>query len=208
LADERKFDLVIFDLDDTLIEFRREARLAALASTTGLPESHIHEAIWGSDFERDAERDAHATGDDYLRAFNARIGARLTRAQWIAARRAGMRVRPGMLDLLAEVRSRTAVALLTNNGALLRESLPELVPEICALIAGRLHASHEFGARKPEPEVFIRLLDRHGVAPARALFIDDDAEYVAGASHAGLDAIRYLDDAQVRAELERRAIIG
>jgi putative hydrolase of the HAD superfamily len=201
------FDLVIFDLDDTLVEFRRAARLAALAQCTGLPEAHIHDAMWGSDFERAAERDARATGDDYLAAFNARIGARLTRAQWIAARAAGMHVRPRMLELLAAVRARTAVALLTNNGALLREALPELVPDICALIPDRLHASHEFGARKPEPEVFARLLARHGVAPARALFIDDDAEYITGAAAAGLAALRYVGDAQVRAELVRRGVI-
>lgn len=202
------FDLVIFDLDDTLIEFRRETRLAALATITGLSESHIHDAIWGSDFEWAAERGAYSTGDEYLRAFNARIGATLTRAQWVAARGAGMRIRPRMLELLAEVRARTAVALLTNNGALLRESLPELVPEICALMTERRHASHEFGARKPEPEVFTRLLKRYGVAPARALFIDDDAEYVAGAEAAGLQTVRYLDETQVRAELVRRSVIG
>jgi len=204
----RPFDLVIFDLDDTLVEFRRELRLAALAAATGLSESHIHDAIWGSDFEHAAERDDQATGDDYLCAFNARIGATLTRAQWIAARGAGMRVRPRMLDVLADVRARTGVALLTNNGALLRESLPELVPEICALIPDRLHASHQFGARKPEAAVFTRLLARYGVAPARALFIDDDAEYVAGAMSAGLEALRYLDEAQVRSDLVRRGIIG
>jgi len=202
------FDLVIFDLDDTLIEFRRDLRLAALAAATGLPEAHIHAAIWESDFEWNAERDAHSSGDDYLRNFNARIGATLTRAQWVAARGAGMRVRPRMLEVLAEVKARTAVALLTNNGALLRESLPELVPGICALISERLHASHQFGARKPEPEVFTRLLARYGVAPGRALFIDDDAEYVAGAATAGLATLRYLDDEQVRAELARRGVIG
>ena len=79
-----------------------------------------------------------------------------------------------MLKLLRDVGARTDVALLTNNGALLLEALPELVPEVCALIPGRMHASCEFGARKPEPEVFRRLVARHGVAPERALFIDDD----------------------------------
>lgn len=201
------FDLVIFDLDDTLIDFRREARLAALSGFAKLPAAHIHDAIWGSDFERAAECDAHASGEDYLRGFNSRIGARLTRAQWVAARAVAMRVRPRMLELLAAVRERTAVALLTNNGALLRESLPELVPEICALIPERLHASHEFGARKPEPEVFRRLLARYDVAPARALFIDDVDEFVMGAKAAGLAAIRYVDEAQVRAELVRLGVL-
>jgi putative hydrolase of the HAD superfamily len=112
-----------------------------------------------------------------------------------------------MLRILADVRARTAVALLTNNGALLREALPELVPDICALIPERRHASHEFGARKPEREVFLRLLARYDVDPARALFIDDDPEYVAGAASAGLATLRYSDAAQVRAELVRRRVI-
>jgi len=203
----RPFDLVIFDLDDTLIDLYRDVRLAQLEMFTGLPAASIHAAIFASEFEPAAERGAYASGDEYLRAFNERIGASLTRQQWVSARHAATRVRPDMLQLLADVRARTNVALLTNNGALLRESLPELVPEICALIPDRLHASHEFGARKPEPEVFLRLVARHGIAPARALFIDDHDEYIRGAVAAGLDAIQCRDAQQVRAELRRRQVI-
>jgi putative hydrolase of the HAD superfamily len=204
----RPFDLVIFDLDDTLIDLDRSERLARLAADTGLAAQFLHDSIWASDFEPAAERDAQATGESYLRAFNARIGANLTRAQWIAARGAATRIRPRMLQLLSEVGARTEVALLTNNGALLREALPELVPEICALIPGRMHASCEFGARKPEPEVFRRLVARHAVRPRRALFIDDHAEYVAGAIAAGLQAIQCVDEAQLRGELTRRGVLG
>src|SRR5262245_41106022 len=175
---------------------------------TGLPAGDIHEAIWASEFEHAAERGAYPTGEEYLQAFNQRIGATLSRAEWVAARGAAMRVRPEMLELLRDVAAHIDVALLTNNGALLRESLPELVPEICALIPERRHASHEFGARKPEPEVFQRLLTRHGVDASRALFIDDDAEYISGARCAGLDTILYRDAAQVRGELQRRGVIA
>ena len=206
-ATSRPFDLVIFDLDETLIDLDRKVRLAQLEAFTGLPAAFIHDRTFGSAFEPDAERGAYLTGDEYLRAFNERLGANLTRAQWVAARGAATRVRPGMLGLLRDVRARTDVALLTNNGALLRESLPDLVPEICALIPERRHASCEFSARKPEPEVFLRLVGRHGVAPARALFIDDHAEYIAGAISAGLSAIQCRDEAQVRAELVNRGVI-
>ena len=44
------------------------------------------------------------------------------------------------------LKPRFELALLTNNGALLREALPALAPEVCALIDQRLHASCDFGA--------------------------------------------------------------
>lgn len=194
-------DLAIFDLDDTLIDFDRDRRLDHLAHLTGLPREAIHAAIWGSDFERAAEAGAYSRGEDYLRGFNERLGFELTRAQWVAARAAGMRVRPQMLELVRLVRERVPIALLTNNGALLHESLPELVPGIHALFGRCGHASYEFGARKPELAVFTRLCERHGVAPARTVFIDDDAEYIEGARAAGLHAVRYESAAQVREAL-------
>lgn len=201
-AGGRPFDLIIFDLDETLIDFVPARRLDFLAALTRLPREHIHGAIWGSDFERSAEQGAYATGDAYLAGFNQRIGFALTRNQWIAARAAAMRVRPEMVALVAELKPRFELALLTNNGALLRESLPVLVPEICALIDRRLHASCDFGARKPDPEVFTRLVARYGVAPERALFVDDHDEFIEGARRAGLAGVHFQSANQLRASLQ------
>jgi len=198
----RAFDLIIFDLDETLVDFEPARRLEYLANLTGLPSERIHARIWGSDFEPAAEQGAYATGDAYLAEFNARLGLQLTREQWIAARGAAMRVRPKVLELVAELKPHFELALLTNNGALLRESLPVLVPEVCALIDWRLHASCDFGARKPDPAVFTRLVGRYGVAPARALFIDDNADFIAGARRAGLVTLQFDTLEGVRARLQ------
>ena len=198
----RPFDLIIFDLDGTLIDFEPARRLEFLANLTGLPRQQIYASIWGSDFENAAEQGAYTTGDAYLAGFNERLGFDLTREQWISARRVAMRARPDVLALVAELKPHFELALLTNNGALLLESLPVLAPEICTLIDRRLHASCDFGARKPNPEVFTRLVQRYGVAPARALFIDDHDEFVAGARRAGLAAIQFESLDQVRGELQ------
>jgi len=198
----RRFDLIIFDLDDTLVDFAPARRLQSLAQITGLPQDRIHANIWGSDFERLAEQGAYATGDAYLAGFNERLGFELTRDQWIAARGAAMRVRPEMIALVAELKPHFELALLTNNGALLREALPVLAPEVCALIDRRLHASCDFGARKPDPEVFTRLVARYGVTPARALFIDDHDEFIDGARRAGLNAIHFQSEDQLRGCLQ------
>lgn len=201
MTPDPRVELVIFDMDNVLVDYRLDRRLQYLSTLTGLSAEAIHAAIWGSDFERAAEAGAYVTGDDYLRAFNERLGFTLTREQWIAARGEAMAQRPEVLQLARELRAHVDLAMLTNNGALLRESLPVLAPDVCEIFGDRCHATYEFQARKPEPVVFERLLARWGVPASVAVFIDDDMEYIEGAITAGLRAIHYQDLPQLRTAL-------
>ncbi|GFE78019.1 hypothetical protein GCM10011487_00190 [Steroidobacter agaridevorans] len=217
--------LVVFDFDGVMIDFEPQLRLQFLERLTGRPGADIHAAIWGSDFEREAEAGAYRTGDAYLAAFNDRLGYRLSREQWVAARRSAMRLRPDMVDYARSLSERVRLALLTNNGALLHEALPELVPEVCGVFArspvesGRgpfdtpdkrrdfcrsvnLHASYEFGARKPDPLVFTRLLEHCRVPARQAVFVDDDDQFIQGAISAGMHGIHFQNLPTLRATLE------
>ena len=185
--------LVIFDLDDVLVHFRPPRRLDYLHAITGLPREHLHESIWASDFEPAAEAGAWPDPDDYLDEFNRRLGSRVTVQQWIEARRAAMELRPDVLEVARSLRGRVDLALLTNNGSLLKRSLPDLVPDVCEVFAPRVHASCDFNARKPDPVVFTRLVDRYGIAPVQALHIDDSVDYVNGARIAGLKGVVFHD---------------
>jgi putative hydrolase of the HAD superfamily len=196
-------ELVIFDMDNVLVDYDLDRRLRYLSSLTGRTVETIHAAIWGSDFERAAEAGAYVTGEDYLRAFNERLGFVLTREQWIAARREAMAQRADVLQFARELRAHVDLAMLTNNGALLRECLPVLAPDVCEIFADRCHATYEFQARKPDPAVFQRLLARWNVAASAAVFIDDDPEYIEGAVTAGLRAIHYQGLRQLRVELRK-----
>jgi glucose-1-phosphatase len=183
--------LIAFDLDGVLTDFHPERRLAYLARISGRDPRFIHDAIWGSEFERQAEAGAYPTGAEYLAAFNERLGYPLSRTEWIAARREAMTPRPEMLALLRRLQTRVKLALLTNNGSLLGESLPVLAPELYELFGTAAHATARFNARKPDPLVYQRLVEHHGVAPAMAIFVDDDERHVAGAVAAGLQGIHY-----------------
>jgi HAD superfamily hydrolase (TIGR01509 family) len=122
----------------------------------------------------------------YLRGFGERIGYPLTRSQWVEARRMAMTPFPDVLSLVARVKHSVSVAVLTNNGFLTKETIALLFPELPPLFEAKLMFSAEFAARKPDLQVYRRLLARLGVAPAAALMVDDDADNVAGAEAAGL----------------------
>ena len=194
-------DLVIFDLDDVLASLDRPRRLRWLSDLTGRPPEHFNATIWHSQFEPDAEAGAYPTGAEYLAEFNRRSGCSLTREQWVEARRQAMTLIPGTLAIARDLRRRVRIALLTNNGSLLRESLAELVPEVWALFGDACHASCEFQARKPDPEVYERIVARWGVAPERALMIDDEPRNVQGARDAGLQALRFQGPERLKADL-------
>jgi glucose-1-phosphatase len=114
------------------------------------------------------------------------MGYALSRSQWVEARRMAMTPFSDMLALAADLKQRVPVAVLTNNGFLTKETIALLFPELPPLFRAKLMFSAEFGARKPDREVYRRMLARLGVAPHAVLMVDDDPDNVAGAEAAGL----------------------
>lgn len=102
--------LVIFDMDQVLCRYDRLRRLAALCGRS--PEA-IRAAIWESGFEATAEAGAY-DAEAYLAGFGERMGYRLTRLEWIAARRTTMTPWPDMLALVALVKRSRSIAGWSN----------------------------------------------------------------------------------------------
>lgn len=186
LAFRPAFDLVLFDMDDVLARYEPQTRIAALARATGRPAAAIRAAIWESDYFALADSGAwDAAG--CLAEFSARIGAPVSRDLWVETRKASLTPFPDMLALVAELKAGgTTVGLLTNNDLLALEALDALIPGLPALMAPHGYASAQFGLAKPDPAIFRAACARIGVAPGRAMFVDDLPENVAGARAAGM----------------------
>jgi glucose-1-phosphatase len=178
-------ELVIFDMDDVLCRYDLPTRLARLAEISGKDPDEIRAAIWDSGFE--ASSDAGAIdAATYLKGFGERLGAPLSRAQWVEARRIAMTPDPRMLALVQALRGNVGLALLTNNGLLTLETLDEMFPEMRQLFGAHVFASAQFKTRKPDPIVYRLLTERLGVAPNAAVMVDDKLRNVTGAERAGL----------------------
>lgn len=182
--------LVLFDMDDVLCAYDRQARAAHLARLAGTTTDAVLDAIWGSGFEALADAgtvDANA----YLRGCSERIGHPLTLEEWLDARRAGMVPRPDVLGLVRRVHERAKVAILTNNTTLVADHIDRLFPELPPLFGRAIYASAGLGASKPEVACYRRCLAMLDTAPSDALFVDDLPENVTGAREAGLSAHHY-----------------
>jgi glucose-1-phosphatase len=198
--------LILFDLNGVLYRYDRDARIAHLARLSGHPPGAILAAIWESGFE-DSGDAGTLDADAYLRGFGERLGCSLTEADWVAAQRAAVTPIAATQTLLQRIRPGVQLAVLTNNNLLVRKHFSAFYPEITAQVGDRAHVSAEFGARKPDPQAYLRCLDRLGTTPAQALFIDDSPDNVAGARQAGLDACHYSDPAILAADLRERGVL-
>ncbi len=63
------------------------------------------------------------------------------------------------------------------------------------------------GVAKPEPAIFLRLLDRFGLTPGTTLLIDDREENLDAASGLGIQTILFRSPHQLRVELEAAAVL-
>jgi epoxide hydrolase-like predicted phosphatase len=63
--------------------------------------------------------------------------------------------------------------------------------------------SHEAGISKPDPRIYALICERLNVVPGEMVFLDDAGPCVAGAREAGIHAVRYENNAQAIAEIEK-----
>lgn len=198
--------LVLFDLDDVLVGYDHAVRLAALSSRTGIAPKDVHRALFTAGVEKSADEgglDVEGT----LAALSAELGAPVSLDDWIASRAEAMSARPEVLALARAAAGVAQVAILTNNGLLLRDHLERMHPPLFPLFAGRVFCSAQFGRRKPDPAIFLDCLALLGVPPADALFIDDKVANANGARAAGLRAHHYQGTYGLRSALTTHRLL-
>ena len=113
----------------------------------------------------------------------------------------GLVVHEPVVEAVRALRTRGyRTALVTNN---VRE-YASLWRDLVAVdeLFDAVVESWEVGVRKPNPAIYRLACERSGVAPERAVFLDDQPANVAGARAAGLRAILVGDPATALAELD------
>ncbi|MGO4871254.1 MAG: HAD family hydrolase [Roseiarcus sp.] len=197
---------VLFDMNDVLCRYDRNARVAWLARACGRTPSFVEAAIWGSGYE-DLGDAGTMDAESYLAGFAERLGAALTLDQWVEALRSSVTPIPEALALAATIARQARVAALTNNNLLVAREIDRVFPELRPIFGKSFFVSADFRARKPDPEAYLRCLARFGATPEATLFVDDSAKNVAGAERAGLHGHLYTNADALAAALRREGLL-
>jgi len=108
-------------------------------------------------------------------------------------------------SLLETLAARYRLVLLSNTNAIhfpwIRERYP-LLRHFHDLVL-----SYEVKAMKPDPEIYRAAVAKAGCRPEECFYTDDIAQFVEGARAVGIDAVQFVDAAQLERELRARGIL-
>lgn len=213
-AASRAFDAVLFDFGGVLIGSPFTA-LESLATELNLPVPFevFMDLVFGP-YHEDTDHPWHrmergelvfADYFTYLAGEAAHHGIDLDLATFASAFAEPV-VHHHMVDLVQELRAAGfRLAMVTNNIAEGRRQWERIVPPGAFDV---IIDSSEVGMRKPDERIYHLALDRlGGVAPERAIFLDDAPGNIEGARRAGLEAVLVTADTGA-AEAELRALVG
>ena len=196
-------DVVVFDLGGVLAQFGGIERMRALSDIDDDEELWRRwlTCDWVRRFERGGctpEHFAAGVVDDWqldvtAERFLTEFG------QWLVG------PFPGAEQLVTEVKSTVPVAVLSNTNQVHWDAGAGSWPLLD--LFDHAFLSFELGMVKPDPEIFVHVVDALGVEPQRVLFLDDNRLNVDEAQRVGLRAERVVGVSEARQALNSAGVV-
>lgn len=189
--------LYIFDLGNVIVDIDFNRVMGVWSDFSRIPLARLQrDFIPGEAFyqhER-GELSDHAFAEALCHDLNMPLSYEQFAAGWQAV---FVSLRPEVIAIMARLREQGhRVIVLSNTNNLHTAHWPELYPEVYAT-ADAVYLSHELGTRKPEPDIFLKVLDAEGVRPQDAVFFDDNEDNIRGAQAVGITSVLVIDKTDI-----------
>ena len=189
---------VLFDFGGVLAAEGFHEGLFAIARSQGLdPEDFFQiarSAVYDSGYVTGT-----GSASDFWGLVRLRTGIRGNDAELSAECVDRFKLRPGMLELVRNLRALGAMTAILSDQTDWLERLDARTPFFQEF--DRVLNSYRLGKGKRDSSLFDDAVRELGVAPAAAVFIDDDPGNVSRAAERGLHALLFRDESSLRREL-------
>lgn len=194
---------VVFDVGGVLCEWT--AMVRQFARESGWPYKKFYDLFLRLSFDPDVGSDlGKISSDEFFRRSAAAVGRPELGAKWRREFVPGFtRIEP-TYELLAELKGKFRLAVLTNAKIGLWDEWKE--GDLRQYFEIIVDSSQE-QVIKPDEKIFKILLDRLGLPAEECLFIDDFAEYVAAAKKLGFQTVHFTDPEE-SVKLIRKILYG
>ncbi len=191
---------IIFDFGGVLVRMIDDRPRLKLAEQLGVPLSRLDDLVYFSESAKKASKGEIKVGQHWD-AVGEALGIQpedmpgFLEQYWSADD-----VNWGLLKYIRGLHPQYKVGLLSNAWSDLRQTMHERWN--MDILFDDLVISAEVGIVKPDPRIFHLALERLGVQPEEAAFIDDTPMNVEAARQQGLAAIQFLDNQQTLSDLQ------
>ena len=197
------YELVIFDLGGVVVEVESDRLVHQVAQLTGRSFEDVQAEVYHEELLLPFEL-GRITAPAYYEGLQRRLKLPWTYEQFVRAWNGIFRENEDVTRLIEQLRHRHKLIALSNTNVLHLNYIKEHVPSLAAL-----HdwiASCEVGLRKPDSGIYELALERMGVAPHAAVYIDDRPELVEAGRRVGLTAIRFQNGRQLEQDLRAAGV--
>jgi glucose-1-phosphatase len=104
-----------------------------------------------------------------------------------------------LISFIGNLKPKFHTGLLSNAWSGARKYLTEIKP--CMHVFEFSLFSFEVGLAKPDPDIYLTLLNRMGVTPNQAIFVDDVLENIAAANALGIHGIQFINSEQAQRDV-------
>ena len=181
--------LYIFDLGNVIVDIDFNRVMGVWSDYSRVPLANLQKSfVMGEAFKRH-ER-GQITDEEFAASVCEEMGMALSFDQFSAGWQAiFVGLRPEVIDVMNKLREQGhRVVVLSNTNRLHTYFWPGEYPQI-AQAADKIYLSQEMGMRKPDVEIYQKLLEEEGFSASEAVFFDDNADNIKGAQQLGITSI-------------------
>jgi epoxide hydrolase-like predicted phosphatase len=191
---------IIFDFGRVISAQKPPSLFRSYEQDLGLAPGTINPIMFGSSAWQDALL-GRKTIEEYWRAIGPALGLHTVERidQFRRRYHADEAINEGVLDLIRRLHGRYKLAVLSNSPPDLARWLAEWgIRDLFDVV----FCSGDEGVTKPDPAAFALTLERLGIAPEEAVFIDDTPGHVEAARALGLYGIHFTTDEALADQLD------
>jgi epoxide hydrolase-like predicted phosphatase len=193
-------DAVIFDLGGVLVRTEDRKPRTQLAARLDMTYDQLSALVFDSQSAIQAMK-GEISADAHWQVIKNKLGLsdqdlKLVQTDFWA----GDVLDENLVNFLRQLRPRYKTALLSNAWDDLRQMIEEVWQITDAF--DRMVISSEVGLVKPDQAIYQRMIAELGVAPSKAVFVDDFQHNVEGARSAGLMAIHFQSPEKALGDLQ------
>ncbi|HUQ84802.1 MAG TPA: HAD family phosphatase [Candidatus Limnocylindrales bacterium] len=194
---------IIFDLGGVLFTNGTKKFIDDISTQYNLDQETVEEIMDGETGSK--YRESKITRDEFwkqiLEKLQIKVYIKELENQWIS----GYELIEGTRDLIFELSKKYRVFFLSDNVQERVERINKKYGFINWFSGGVF--SHEAGVRKPDPRIYTMTLEKTGVKPEEAVFIDDKAELLEPASQLGMTTFLFESPEKLRSDLAQKGIL-
>jgi HAD superfamily hydrolase (TIGR01509 family) len=109
------------------------------------------------------------------------------------------------MEVLMRLKQSHRLFLLSNTNAIHEKAFTEIMlrdfgRNVLEEVFEKIYFSHHLNMRKPDAEIFERVLQENNLVPAETLFVDDSLQHIEGAKKSGLQTL-FVEKGKMIADL-------